>query len=72
MSTIVIDSAYAQEIVEFWVHKYQQAKEEIDQLKARYPARTFSLVTHSYPTACRMLPHKKNNNPQTNPRRYQS
>lgn len=32
-TTIHIDSAYAQEIVEFWMHKYHQLKVEFDQLK---------------------------------------
>lgn len=34
-NAIHIDGAYAQEIVEFWVHKYHQVKTEFDQLKVR-------------------------------------
>jgi len=33
--TISIDASYAQELVEFWTGKYEQVKEELDQIKVR-------------------------------------
>ena len=35
--TISIDASYAQELVEFWTGKYEQVKEELDQIKVRVP-----------------------------------
>ena len=35
--TITIDASYAQELVEFWTGKYEQVKEELDQIKVRVP-----------------------------------
>lgn len=35
--TISIDASYAQELVEFWTGKYEQVKEELDQMKVCVP-----------------------------------
>ena len=34
-STISIDASYAQELVEFWTGKYEEVKEELNQIKVR-------------------------------------
>ena len=33
--TISIDASYAQELLQFWIQKYEQAKGELDQIKVR-------------------------------------
>jgi hypothetical protein len=35
--SISVDASYAQELVEFWTKKYEQVKEELDQIKVRVP-----------------------------------
>jgi hypothetical protein len=72
-STISIDSAYAPEIVEFWVHKYQQIKEELEQAKALdnvgyYP---YSIFPHTHTnrlTTGSTLRHRKNKISRNNQR----
>ena len=33
--TISVDASYAQELVEFWTQKYEQVREELDQIRVR-------------------------------------
>jgi len=35
--TISVDASYAQELVEFWIDKYERVKGELDQTKVRVP-----------------------------------
>jgi len=54
--TISIDASYAQELVEFWTGKYEQVKEELDQMKVCVPRcspedrRRISLTIGTTPT----------------------
>ena len=39
--TISVDASYAQELVEFWTQKYEQIREELDQIRVRVLRRNF-------------------------------
>lgn len=44
--TISVDPIYAQELIEFWMQKYEQVKEELDYTRVRVPRNGLKTVVH--------------------------